>query len=327
MELYSRNGGGASFARWQNTVHSLLPKGSSRRAAAQLVRSVRLSPHAFVTNDESSPHPWDAEVMAALARFHAVALAPFWSRIQAVLIADREARGRIALSGGLGRLLSTLHPQIRWDPPVLHVSTGECRSDDVSLRGRGLAIVPSVFRSEPAIYAADGDDLSSVLVYPVTLDIADDRTLWSVVSSSDQVLAALLGRTRAGILRTLTETCNTTEVGRRLGISTAAASQHTSVLRRAGLITTRRNVNTVLHTLTPLGVALIQGSPALRPAHRHHDDHDDRDDGGRDQPRPGIAEVQRPSDAKALPDHEGRVVTVDVEDAGLPEPVVIAAQP
>jgi DNA-binding transcriptional ArsR family regulator len=265
MELYTRGGGGAPFARWQATVQAQLAQPSSRRGLAQVVRSVRLSPQAFATDAdcrtvESPGQRRQDDIVAALARFHAVGLAPFWSRMQALLIADRESRGRIALSGGLGRLLSTLHPQIRWDPPVLHVGTVEHRSADVSLHGRGLAIVPSLFRSEPVVYDAfDGEDVAPVLVYPVALDTADAQNLWRVTSSSDQVLADLLGRTRAGILRTLTDTCNTTEVGRRLGISTAAASQHTSVLRRAGLITTRRNLNTVLHTLTPLGVALIQG--------------------------------------------------------------------
>lgn len=43
-----------------------------------------------------------------------------------------------------------------------------------------------------------------------------------------------------------------------MGISLAAASQHASVLRGAGLIATRRQGSAVLHVLTPLGAELLQ---------------------------------------------------------------------
>jgi DNA-binding transcriptional ArsR family regulator len=46
-------------------------------------------------------------------------------------------------------------------------------------------------------------------------------------------------------------------VARRLNISPAAASQHTTVLRNAGLLVSHRDRNTVLHTLTPLGRAML----------------------------------------------------------------------
>jgi DNA-binding transcriptional ArsR family regulator len=42
-----------------------------------------------------------------------------------------------------------------------------------------------------------------------------------------------------------------------VGISLAAASEHASVLRDAGLITTHRNGSSVLHVLTPLGAELL----------------------------------------------------------------------
>jgi DNA-binding transcriptional ArsR family regulator len=51
--------------------------------------------------------------------------------------------------------------------------------------------------------------------------------------------------------------CSTGEVARRLHISAAAASQHTTVLRNAGLLVSRRDRNSVLHTLTPLGRAML----------------------------------------------------------------------
>jgi 1-aminocyclopropane-1-carboxylate deaminase len=73
-----------------------------------------------------------------------------------------------------------------------------------------------------------------------------------------QVAAALVGRNRAAVLRTIADGCSTTELADRVGISLAAASQHASVLRDAGLITTHRRGSAVLHVLTPLGAELLQ---------------------------------------------------------------------
>ncbi|GHF15388.1 hypothetical protein GCM10014715_83320 [Streptomyces spiralis] len=50
----------------------------------------------------------------------------------------------------------------------------------------------------------------------------------------------------------------------RVGISLPSASQHTTVLRHAGLLTTTRNGSAVLHTLSPLGEALLHGDTAMR---------------------------------------------------------------
>jgi hypothetical protein len=41
-------------------------------------------------------------------------------------------------------------------------------------------------------------------------------------------------------------------------VSAANASHHTTVLRDSGLIASHRHANTVLHTLTPLGAALLR---------------------------------------------------------------------
>jgi DNA-binding transcriptional ArsR family regulator len=61
-------------------------------------------------------------------------------------------------------------------------------------------------------------------------------------------------------LRSIADGCTTTELAARVGVSVAAASQHATVLREAGLITTRRQGSAVLHSLTPLGVELLHVS-------------------------------------------------------------------
>lgn len=74
----------------------------------------------------------------------------------------------------------------------------------------------------------------------------------------DGALGALIGRTRAALLYAVAEGCATTSgLARRVGVSLASVSQHTAVLRNAGLISTRREGTAVHHALTPLGQHML----------------------------------------------------------------------
>ena len=89
--------------------------------------------------------------------------------------------------------------------------------------------------------------------------IVDDYADRQAKFRRDRQLAALIGETRTAVLRSLEVVCNTTELARRAGTSIASASTHTTVLRNAGLISTRRHGASVLHSLTPVGIALLAG--------------------------------------------------------------------
>ncbi|GAB3160008.1 hypothetical protein GCM10027059_07160 [Myceligenerans halotolerans] len=73
-------------------------------------------------------------------------------------------------------------------------------------------------------------------------------------------LAALLGRTRARALRELAGSASTTLLAQRMDISPASASEHTTVLRRAGLVTSQRDGRRVVDVLTELGQGLLEGT-------------------------------------------------------------------
>ncbi|GGQ17945.1 ArsR/SmtB family transcription factor [Streptomyces roseolilacinus] len=187
------------------------------------------------------------------------AVAPYWDGIREGLEAECEARGRIALAGGVERLLATLHPRIAWNGPVLEVADGPDR--DIHLDGRGLLLCPSVFlpgRVGRVVEREPGTGMAA-LVFAAPAAGARAADLWGRPGDRVQALSALVGQTRAAALRALTAACTTSELAARLGISVAGASQHTAVLRHSGLITTRRVRNNVLHTVTPLGMALLGG--------------------------------------------------------------------
>ncbi|MFJ9899950.1 ArsR/SmtB family transcription factor [Streptomyces sp. NPDC091280] len=185
-----------------------------------------------------------------LRRYYDTAIAPYHERAQARIDAERSVRARALLHGGTDALLRGLGPSIRWQAPVLHVEypAADC---DLHLGGRGLLLVPSYFCWGWPIALAD-PALPPVLVYPLLHEQA--------APTGTAPLAVLLGRTRALVLRATAAGATTGELARAAGISGPAASQHTSALRDAGLITSHRHGPAVLHTLTPLGAALVRAA-------------------------------------------------------------------
>ncbi|MCB5178134.1 ArsR/SmtB family transcription factor [Streptomyces antimicrobicus] len=197
-----------------------------------------------------------------LRGYHRAAVEPYWTHIQAQIEAERAARGRALLDGGADELLASLPPMLRWRAPVLECDYPVDR--DVRLRGRGLLLQPSFFCRRTAVTLHD-PDLPPVLVYPAAAQLASAPTCGEGVRPTSlddhrqKTLGKLVGHTRSVVLRAIGDGATTSELARRAGVSLASASQHACVMREAGLVTTLRRGNAVLHTVTPLGAALLKG--------------------------------------------------------------------
>ncbi|WP_215455990.1 MarR family transcriptional regulator [Streptomyces sp. ATCC 21386] len=191
-----------------------------------------------------------------LRRYHQRVLGRPWHRIRAVVEGERALRARDLLDGGVERLLGSIHPLVRWEPPVLRVEYPV--RQDLFLGGRGLVLIPSYFCWGRPISLHD-TTLDPILVYPA------NRTLQPLtedpMTAGPAALARLLGRTRAAVLEEIAASNGITggELARRLGISAASASEHTATMRGANLIISQRVTNTVWHTVSPLGQALLEG--------------------------------------------------------------------
>jgi len=188
---------------------------------------------------------------AAVRDFHHQVLAPS-ADLQRWYGADLGIRSRTVLHGGIDALLSSLHPDVEWSTPVLTTyGPVDDWTADVHLNGRGLELYPSALVS--SCLAMDTPGRRPVLVYPCA-------ALIDTTTDTEDALADLLGRTRAAVLRSLTHPATTTQLSRRVGISLASVSEHTRVLRTAGLITTHRTQGTALHALTPTAHNLLTGA-------------------------------------------------------------------
>ncbi|MFD7072495.1 winged helix-turn-helix domain-containing protein [Streptomyces sp. NPDC059913] len=230
-----------TLSEWRRTARSRL-----RRAGIKLPKTRSTS----LVETLTSPIPPETDA------FHRVAVEPFWDGIHRLLMAEREACGREMLDGGVEQILNNRHSAIRWEAPLLRVDTAQ-PPRRTSLAGQGMALAPSLFAPHPILIDDSmGWRGTPVLVYNVVPEAEPAAALWQG-QEGESALPALLGRTRADVLGALRETGSTGQVADRLRISSPSASKHLTILRRAGFVTTERRQNLAVHSLTPLGEALL----------------------------------------------------------------------
>ncbi|MFB7912920.1 DUF5937 family protein [Streptomyces sp. NPDC056061] len=178
-------------------------------------------------------------------------IAPHWPRLRALLEADIAYHSRRLAAVGFERLLGELSPQLSWSASTLTIVGVQGRHSRV-LGGQGLVLIPSVFCWPDAVSGFE-PPWQPAIVYPAR----GIGGLWTrSADRTPQALARLLGRGRAEILYALDEPAGTSALAERLGFALSSVSEHLSVLRAAGLLTSRRYGHQVLYERTPLGIAL-----------------------------------------------------------------------
>ncbi|MFJ4279460.1 transcriptional regulator [Streptomyces massasporeus] len=199
------------------------------------------------------------ELAQAVRACHRLTVEPFWQEGRSELVAFTTRCASLMLEGGTDLLLrSVCAPLVRWRPPVLEAPYP--RPVEVHLRGRGLLITPTIFAKQPVSFLWDPLDTAQ----PPRLTVPALRQALTGGGPAEpdgftlRNLESLMGRTRAAALRLTAEGCTTTELARRLNVTAAAASQHATALRNTDLITTSRRGGSVLHLITPLGLALLR---------------------------------------------------------------------
>ncbi|MFE2559914.1 ArsR/SmtB family transcription factor [Streptomyces sp. NPDC059352] len=255
-----------SSAGWQKFVRERL--GDDLPAVGEVVSKYQVIPDLLwlLERDGADADSVPPAVRARARRlaqvvflFCSAGILPYWSQIQARLEIERDVRGRIAITNGVEFLLAGLHPKVTWEASELRVASNI--DLDITLDGRGLILSPSLFLPDKTCVLVRSERQSRVpaLVFSVPLDLNDlESPPEESEVDGDRALAALVGATRAAALRALSESGTTGDLSDRLGISLSGASKQATVLREAGLITTLRNRTTAMHTLTPLGLALLQ---------------------------------------------------------------------
>ena len=191
----------------------------------------------------------------ALDRYWQYVIAPWWPQMRSVLDADVSYRGAQLARGGFNALLSDLHPELQLGDSALEVAASN--DSDHDLDGTGILLVPCVF-AWPHLIVDPGRTGTPSLTYGPrgvgTLWETDDEPL------DQDGLTALLGRSRASVLREVRQPRTTTELAQDLQQTPSAVSSHLSILRRCGLVTSTRAGRRVLYQQTPLATSLLIAS-------------------------------------------------------------------
>ena len=185
---------------------------------------------------------------------------PYHRSIETTLERDRNLRMKALADDGVSGLFNSLDPMASWVAGELRIPG--YRDQEMRLDGRGLLLIPAYFCVAKPVTLFD-PGLPPVLIYPVQ---HHPDTLPGRDHTPNAALAALLGPTRAAILDTIgvRSTTTTIDLARQLTISAASASEHATVLRNAGLVTSQRDRNRMLHQPTPLGHALLSSLSGTR---------------------------------------------------------------
>lgn len=190
----------------------------------------------------------------ALWEYWTAAIAPHWPRICAVLEADVAFRVGALAERGLFALLDDLHAEATVQGHDLLVD--KPHHADATYRATRLILIPSVF-GYPSLVVEDGKPEVFSLTYPAH----GLGRVWEGLEPSDHEpdnrLAALFGRTRAAILERAAVPVTTTQMARELGQSPGSVSEHLTVLKANGLLSSRRTGRSVLYWQTPLAQSMI----------------------------------------------------------------------
>ncbi|WP_330456399.1 helix-turn-helix domain-containing protein [Streptomyces sp. NBC_00820] len=195
------------------------------------------------------------ELVGILRAYHRTVIEPHEEWVHESVHTERMRLARHLLDGGAEGLLEGLGPAMRWRHPRLEIDTYPTEHD-IRLRGRGLLLIPSYFCWKGPVSLAD-PGLPPVLVYSLHHKVPTGPARTAAEAAGSPSLEALLGRARAAVLRATAAGATTTEAARRAGVTPATATHHTAALRDAGLITSHRHANTVVHTLTLLGATML----------------------------------------------------------------------
>ena len=247
--------------RWRQ--HALARLGNDAAALLNVVPASGFLPD-FLTPERVSALPTAEAVRAGggaeLARlapefvaYHGRCLAGILPGVLRVLHADLAHRGQLLMDHGLDAVLDDLGELVRWRPPYLEIEG--LPGGTVQLGGRGLRLVPVVLWTRPYV-AVDGFRVPTV-GFPIGIDARWREA--DAIASYDATLRQLLGATRARLLEAAAAGGgSTTGLAERVGVSASTASEHLAVLRRSGMIGTRRDGQGVWHVPTGLGFRLVR---------------------------------------------------------------------
>ncbi|MEU9406996.1 helix-turn-helix domain-containing protein [Streptomyces sp. NPDC048281] len=246
-----------------NRVHfrapSPLADRAARERALELAQARGALQEAFAERLLADPAAVRARVRDTLEQCAEAFFDAAWTGVAVQLATDLRLKNDLLKRQGVGAALASVSGAVTLAPDGDRIVVDKLQDAAIAAHGTGVTLLPSVF-GRPHLVAVYAPGWQPVLQYPVAEASPPEPVSLETVTLR---LEALAHPVRLRLLRTLARGPHTTgELAHAWELTPPEVSRHLAVLRRAGLLTTRRHGRYVRYTLsvpdlTALGTDLL----------------------------------------------------------------------
>jgi DNA-binding transcriptional ArsR family regulator len=232
-----------------NRVHfgspSPLADAGARERALDLAQARGALQEAFAERLLADPAAVRARVRHTLEQCAEAFFDAAWDGVAVQLATDLRLKNDLLKRQGIGAALASVSGAVTLAPDGDCIVVDKLQDNATAAHGAGVTFLPSVF-GRPHLVVVHAPGWQPVVQYPVEASPAEPVPLETVTLR----LEALAHPVRLRLLRTLARGPHTTgELANAWELSPPEVSRHLAVLRRAGLLTTRREGRYVRYTL------------------------------------------------------------------------------
>jgi DNA-binding transcriptional ArsR family regulator len=182
-----------------------------------------------------------------------------WTGVAGQLATDLRLKNDLLKRQGIGAALASISSAVTLAPDGNCIIVDKLQDNATAANGTGVTFLPSVF-GRPHLVVIHTPGWQPVVQYPVAEASPSEPVSLETVTRR---LEALAHPVRLRLLRTLARGSHTTsELAHAWELSPPEVSRHLAVLRRAGLLTTRRQGRYVHYALNLPGLTAL-GSDLL----------------------------------------------------------------
>ncbi|MCZ4119824.1 helix-turn-helix domain-containing protein [Streptomyces sp. H39-S7] len=246
-----------------NRIHfgapSPLTDATARERALDLAQARGALQEAFAERLLADPSAVRARVRHTLEQCAEAFFDSAWAGVAVQLATDLRLKNGLLQRQGIGAALASVSGAVTLAPDGDCIIVDKLQDKATAARDSGVTFIPSVF-GRPHLVAVHAPGWQPVVQYPVAEPGPSEPVPLETVTLR---LEALAHPVRLRLLRTLARGPHTTgELAHAWELSPPEVSRHLAVLRRAGLLTARRDGRYVRYTLnlpdlTALGTDLL----------------------------------------------------------------------
>jgi DNA-binding transcriptional ArsR family regulator len=244
-----------------NRIHFAAPSPladpAAREQALDLARARGAVQEAFAQRLLADPEAVRARVRDTLERSAQAFGDTAWTGVAVQLADDLRLKNELLKRRGAGAALASVSSALALTPDGDCIVVDKLQDSATTARGAGVTFIPTVF-GRPHLVVVYGHGWQPVVQYPAAEPGPSAAAEPVSLDTVTLRLEALAHPVRLRLLRTLARGPHTTgELAHAWQLTPPEVSRHLAVLRRAGLLTTRRQGRYVHYTLNLTDMATL----------------------------------------------------------------------